>query len=583
MGVQRVGEQYQVIIGQNVAQVYPEVLALTGLQAQAAVDENLDGDKAPLTFKSAASAVLDFVSGSIVACIPVFMVAGLFTSIQVVLGPIMFGVITEESSLYTFLDVIYNAGMYYLPFYLAWSTANKLGVRPALALMLAGILLSPTFLGVVNAEGGALDFLGIPIRLVDYSQSVVPIMLSVWVMSYVEKFFKKVVPDLVSFMFVPFLTIAVMAPVALIVLAPIGAALGDLVASGMMALYNAGGVVRILALAFLTAVQQLLIVVGMHMALLPIAFQTFAVNGSEPFIIVANFLANFAVWGGALAAAIRFKDPEEKSTAFGGFVSGIIGGVNEPNIFGVFLTHRRMLAPMIAANAIVGALAAILSVACYSPGHSSIMCLFTFISPTDPSNFVNACICGAVGFVLGFVGVWFFGLTKEDVQPSSEAAPAIAEPTRPVAVSAASEGIAAPVSGRIEKTANIPDPVFAGEAMGTTVAVWPEDGVVYAPVSGTVTAAMPHAVGLMGDNGAEVLIHIGVDTVSMNGEGFATWIKDGQHVDAGEALVSFDRAAVEAAGHPDIVMCIVTNSDDLAGLAATAQGSVSAGEQAFAL
>lgn len=417
MSVVHAGEQYQVVIGQNVAKVYPEVLEITGLQQQTTVEENLDdAPKGPLTPKAVGAAILDYLSGSIAPTIPAFMVAGLFKSIQVILGPIMLGLIGETDSLYIFLDVIYNAGMFYLPFYLAWSAANKLGVRPILALLLAGILLSPTFRDVVSAEGGALDFVGIPIRLVDYSQSVMPILLCVWILSYVEKFVTKVVPDMLAFMLVPFLCILIMAPVSLIVLAPIGAILSEGVAAAMLGLFNMGGVARVLALAILTGCQQLLVLVGMHMALVPIALTSVAENGVDPFILVANLLANFSVWGGALAAAIRFKNIDDKNTAFGGFVSGFVGGVNEPNLFGVFLPHRRMLVTMSAVNVIVGALAGILGVGFYNLGHSSIVCLLTFISPTDPSNFVNACICGAVGFALGFVGVWLFGLTKEEIE-----------------------------------------------------------------------------------------------------------------------------------------------------------------------
>ena len=155
-------------------------------------------------------------------------------------------------------------------------------------------------------------------------------------------------------------------------------------------------------------------------------------------------------------------------------------------------------------------------------------------------------------------------------------------PAKPEAVMTTGD-ICAPVTGRVEETSSIPDPVFACEAMGKTVAIWPDGDVVYAPVAGSITTAMPHAVGIVGDNGGEVLVHIGVDTVSMNGEGFTIWRKVGDHVDAGAPLVSFDRDKVKAAGHPDIVMTIVTNSDDLAGLTVTAEGSVSAGDQAFSL
>lgn len=421
LGVQRVGQQYQVIIGQKVVNVYPEVVALTGLQAQEAVDENLDPQtKERLTPKKVGTNILDYLSGSMVPILPAIMTAGLFKTIQVILGPTMIGLIAEGSSLYTFLNLVFNAGMYFIPFYLAYSASKKLGTSSIMAAFLAGLILEPDFVAMVDA-GTPLDFLGAPIKLVSYGQSVVPILLSVWVMSYVYRFFKKHVPEILSTLFVPFLTMVVMAPLTYVVLAPVGAYLGDLVAGALMAMANVGGIVTVLATTLLTAFQPFLVVAGMHMALVPFGFNAIAENGFDPFILVCNNLSNFAVWGATLAAAIRFKDANEKGNAFGAFVSGILGGVTEPGLFGVILEHKRLFAAMTIGGGAAGIVAGILHVYFYNIGASSIMLLLNFVTADDPMNVVNAAIAGAVGFAVALVVGIVFGLTKEEAEGKAAA------------------------------------------------------------------------------------------------------------------------------------------------------------------
>lgn len=417
LGVQRVGQQYQVIIGQKVTEVYEELIAITGLEEQKPVDENLDAGatEEKLTAKKVGSNILDYISSSMVPILPAIMSAGLFKTIQVILGPSMLGIITETSSLYLFINIVFNAAMYFIPMYLAYSAAKKLCTSRILAAFLAGILLEPNFVAMVDA-GSALDFLGLPIRLVSYGQSVVPILLTVWVMSYVYKFFQKHVPELLSFLFVPFLTMLVMAPLELVVLAPIGAYLGDLVAGGLMALANVGGVVTVLATTVLCAFQPFLVIAGMHQALAPFGINAVAENGFDPFILVCNNLSNFAVWGATLAAAIRFKNADEKGNAVGAFVSGILGGVTEPGLFGVILEHKRLFAAMTIGGAAAGFTAGILHVYLYTVGASSIMSLLNFVTADNPMNVVNAAIAGAVGFGVALVIGLLFGLTPEEAE-----------------------------------------------------------------------------------------------------------------------------------------------------------------------
>lgn len=239
-------------------------------------------------------------------------------------------------------------------------------------------------------------------------------MLSVWVMSYVERFFTKVIPDVLSTVFVPLCTILVMAPLSLVALAPVGAYLGDGIAALLMSLYNAGGFVTIIAMVALMVLQPFLVVAGMHMAILTFGLTAFAANGSEPYVIVCNLLSNFAIWGAALATAIRFKRPEDRGNSITSFVSGIIGGVTEPSLFGILIPHQRVFTCVCVANAVVGVLAALLRVQFMNLGTSSILCLFCFVSAEGTQNVLNAVICGGAGFAISFVLTFLFGLTKDE-------------------------------------------------------------------------------------------------------------------------------------------------------------------------
>lgn len=423
MAVNRASDQYQIVIGQQVAKLYPEIIAATGLEAQAAIDENLDAGAAEekLTLKKVGSNILDYLSGSMVRVIPIIMVAGLFKSIQMVFGPMMLNVLPEDSHLYILLGIIYNAGMYFMPFFLAYSAAKKLGVTPVLAGMMAALILEPTFVSMIGTDA-ALTFLGLPIRIVKYGSSVIPILLSVWVLSYVEKFWRRVIPDMLSFVFVPFCTVATMVPLVFVVLAPLGSYISDAIGSALLTLAGSGGIISIITYTFMMAFRQLLVMTGMHTSLTPLALNSIATIGYDPLILCCSILANFCVWGIALAAFLRFRNPDAKGEAAGCFISGILGGVSEPTLFGICLKYRRTIIITVVVNAIVGLLAGLMQVKFYTLTTSSVLALLSFISPDGTANLTSAIICGAVGFVLGFIATWFFGFTKEEIEEGPQEA-----------------------------------------------------------------------------------------------------------------------------------------------------------------
>jgi len=233
------GGQYQVVIGQNVAKVYPEFAKLAGVTLEKQVDENLDKPKEKLTLKGVGMAILNYMSGSMTPLIPAMIAAAMFKTIQVVIGPDLLGLVSEKSNMYVLCDIMYSAFFYFLPIFLGFTAAKKLGVSQVMGIMLGAMLLVPDFVALDGQKFTIYGFLTTTAH--DYSQTVLPVIISIWVMSYVERFFKKIIPDVLSTIFVPFLTIFVMVPITFVVLAPIGNLGGELIGNGLIAFGNVGG------------------------------------------------------------------------------------------------------------------------------------------------------------------------------------------------------------------------------------------------------------------------------------------------------------------------------------------------------
>lgn len=418
--VNHVGPQLQVIIGPTVGDVYKVFVALAGLEETAQIQEDLDDTNVPkqkLTLKRAGGLALDYLTGSIGPLLPILMAAGLFKTVQVILGPTLLGVIAEGQDIYILCDVVFRAVFYFLPVYLGYSAARKRNASPVLGMLLACLLVVPNFVEIVDA-GGTFSVYGIPAPAVDYSQSVLPILLSVWVMSFVERFFNRVVPEMLKTVFAPFLTVAVMLPIMFCVLAPIGYWCGELLSGVFIAAGNAGGIVTVLTLGILTAVQPLLVVTGMSKVLSAIAITILSTEGSESFLLVANIISNFGVWAVGLAMALRFKDQQSKFTGINCLVSGAVGGLSEPALYGICLRYPRVFVGVIAGGLAAGLICGAAGVQYMTLGSTSVLCLLSFIS-ADSMNVVFAGIAAVAGFVVSLAVSYFFGFTTKDVEEAA--------------------------------------------------------------------------------------------------------------------------------------------------------------------
>lgn len=420
LGVQWSGDQLQVIIGQNVPKVYNAVVAL-GVKSGGSVNENLDSGAKEDTDHSAkgvGKAILAYLQASMLPMIPVLMAAGLFETIASVIGPTMLNIAASDSNIIVLLNFLYNAAFYFMPVYLGYTAAQKLGVTPILGAYMGGILIAPAFVEIAT-NGTPFDVFGIPCVTGNYSSTVLPVLLSVWVMSYVERFFKKHMPDVLGTVFTPFLTMLVMTPISLCALAPLGGWIGQLIGNALYAMGSMGGIVSIVGGGILAALYLPMVTTGMHLTISMLAMGSLMTTGVDNFVYVCINVALWAVYGAELGTALRLKNKSEKTQAFGYFISNIVGGVGEPFIYGIMFKYGRVWITD-AIGAFVGdALAIGLGTKYYTMTASNALNLVAFIGG-DVSNLVKGVVSVGIGFIVALIITYLFGFTKEEIEGTAE-------------------------------------------------------------------------------------------------------------------------------------------------------------------
>lgn len=393
LGAQFSGEQFQIIIGQHVSEVYPEFCGIAGLGQTAAIDENLD-NKEPFDIKRVPAKVLDYVSGSIAPILPIMMGVGFFKMFYAILGPDLLNVMANETPLMQTLYIVGNAGFYFMPIFVAWGAAKKLNTSIALSLLLSSLLVDPNILNIVTA-GEPFSIYGfLPMQLNNYTQSVLPSLLMVFALSYVFKFFDKHVPRVIKIIGVPFCTLVVMVPLMFCVLAPIGNWIGMLLSGFFDGLYHVAGP---LAIALLGAFWPFFVATGMHVAIVQIALLNLTTLGYDPIVLAGANIANYALMGMTLAYFLRTKG-EEKQMASANVVTLIVGGISEPTLFGILLRNKRAMICQIIGGFIGGLVGGIFGVAVYTPGTSNFLTVLQYAGGPG-SNLVYAVIAAVVAFI----------------------------------------------------------------------------------------------------------------------------------------------------------------------------------------
>ncbi|HEM4576108.1 TPA: PTS glucose transporter subunit IIA [Streptococcus suis] len=531
--------QLQVIIGAKVAQVFEEASKLVSLS-----DNQVQSTEIK---KNIIACVVEAISGCFGPVIPVLIGCGMVKSVAAILTTL--NLVDPTSGTYQIISLIGDLLFYFFPFFLAVSAAKKFKTHEFLAVALAGALMYPTIQNgaLQAAETGvnSLSFLGLPVLFVNYKSTIIPIILSVWIMSYVYKWVNKLIPDTFKVLFVPMIVLFIMVPLELIVIGPFGTYLGQGVAKVVSYLYTTNGVLG--ALLFGTF-RPLLIIFGMHYAITPINAQLIAEYGYSV-ISPANLTGNLAQAGATLATFFFLKKKSEKAEALSAGVTALFG-VTEPAMFGFNLKYKK---PMICAMIAGGIGAAYINF--WSGGATAVILPGLLALPTYiADNYIHIIIGISISIALAMIGTLVFGIGSKPKADDTTIVSATKLDVKPFA------------KGEVVELNKVNDAVFSTGVMGNGFAIVPTEGKVFAPFAGKVTMVFEtkHAIGLRSDNGVEVLVHIGLDTVNLKGEHFNVRIKEGDTIEAGQLLVEFDLEKLKELGYDTIIPFIVTNGAEFA-------------------
>lgn len=574
ISVLKSGGQFQVVIGTHVADVFEEVEPLLDLQ---------DVSEAPEEKKNVFEAIIDFISGTFQPIIPALSGAGMVKAVMALL--VVFNLIDKTSQTYYMLNLFSDGVFYFLPILLAFTEAKKLKCNSILAAGVAAMMLHPNWTALV-AKGEAVSFFGvIPFTLAGYGSSVIPIILVVFVQSYVEKFLNKHIAKSVNLVFVPMFTFLIMGTLAFSVLGPIGYIAGNALASVFTFLaQNAAWAPALL----IGGLCPIMVMFGLHNGIAPLGVMQMSQLGYDSIWGPGNIVSNMCQATAGLVVALRTKDPRIKQTAGSGAITAYMG-VTEPILYGVNLPKKYPLVAAMVGGAVGGLYAGLTQTHRFATGSGGLPAVLLYIGDDTLQYMVNIIIAMLIGSAVTAVLTFFLSLRYEGKdEPTAEkgdgsdspedASPA---PTAPAEAAVRSCSIVAPVSGNAISLENAADKVFASKALGEGVAIDPSDGVVIAPCAGTVTAFFPtmHAIGITSKDGAEVMIHVGVDTVELKGKGFSANVKKGDEVRMGQQLLTFDRDQITAAGYNPQTMVVITNTPSFKGVKAVAAGAVTSGDR----
>ena len=546
-GINWYQDQFQVIAGNEVNELY-DALAKKGLPTD-------EGGTAVASSqnKSIPNRIVDAITGCMTPMIPALTAAGMIKVVLTLLTT--FKLVTDTSSTYQVINFIGDAAFYFMPFLIAANAARVFAVNESLALIIAGVFLHPNFTAMMDS-GDPIDFFSIPVTPTSYSYSVIPIILMVWIMSYIVKLVDRITPRIVKLILHPTLIILISAPIAIIVVGPLGGIIGDGLAVAINFLSDKLGfiIVGILAAAF-----PFIVMTGMHHALTPIGLNAIATGGSDSLIFVSQVCSNVAQGGAALAVAFRSKNHNMKQLASASGISALMG-ITEPALYGVTLKLKRPVAAAAIAAGIGGIVGGLLQVSLYI-AQNCLLAIPAFIGDKGMSNLLYGVIMIIVSFVGAFVLTCVFGF--EDEPEEEEEAPS-AQPQEEKKPLVEKIQILSPVTGTAQDITEVPDATFSDKVLGDGMAVIPSEGKVYAPADGTVVniTDTKHGIMFKTTQGVELLIHIGLDTVNLKGEHFTAHVTSGTDVKAGDLLVEFDLDAIKAKGYNPVTPVVVTNIDD---------------------
>lgn len=538
--------QYQLVIGNNVEDVYNELADMLDLDNQATTADS-GKDNRNLFDK-----VIGTITGSIAPAIPLLAGAGMGKVLLLILT--LTGVLSDKSQTYQMLNLIFDTGYFFMPAFIGFSAAKIFKTNQYLGAFMGLVTVNPNWTALV-AAAKPVSFIGIPVQLVSYSSTLITAILSVWMMSYIEKFVKKITPGMIKVFAEPMLIMLITAPLTFIVLGPIANLISMGIAAVSMFLYEHAGFI---AIPLLAAAYPWLVSIGIHKALSPISIQLVATQGFDPIIRVVALCSNMSQAAASLAVGLKTKNKQLRALALSSTVTAYLGGITEPAMFGVNLKLKKPMYGAMIGGAIAGLFAGFMKMKAFIYVTPGLLSLPMWVSKTE--NFVVLAIATIViASIATFVATWLIGFDDPVSDETTKKEQAEADK-----VVTTKHTINSPVVGETRKLSEVNDETFASGVMGNGIAVIPSEGLVVAPADGIASAVFDtsHAIGIHLVNDADLLIHVGIDTVELHGKYFETLVKKGERFHEGQPLLKFDLEKIKAAGYDPTVMIIVLNTKD---------------------
>ncbi len=540
------GGQYQVVIGNHVPDVYADVVKVAGL----ATESSEESEEKMKPFDR----FIDIISGVFQPVLGVLCATGMIKGLNAIL--IATGLLAETDSTYIILNSIGDCLFNFFPIFLGFTAAKKFKLNQFTGMAIGAAMVYPS---ITALAGTTVTFLGIPVVMPSssYQSTVIPIILAIFLASKVEKLFKKIVPDVIKTFIVPFLTLLLVVPVTFMAIGPVATIASNWLGDITLAVYNFSPV---LAGLFIGGFWQVFVMFGLHWGLVPLAMNNLAVLGYDP-ILAASIAVCFAQTGVVMAIAAKTKNKKLKSLCIPSIISGFFG-VTEPAIYGITLPRKKPFILSCIGGAVTGGILGIFGSKIFMVGGMGIFAIPTFIGPSGiDKSFLGIIVASIAGLIVGFLLMYFTKLSPEDMT-DGKVEKVENKDNKDALVK--QEVIVSPIKGDVLPLSEVKDEVFSQGLLGKGVAIEPKEGKVVAPVDGTLTTLFPthHALGITSDKGAEILIHVGMDTVQLEGKCFTPKVKQGERVKAGQVLLEFDIKGIKEAGYPVTTPVIVSNSDN---------------------
>lgn len=558
--------QYQIIIGNRVPRVFQAMQEL-GILDQAAAPEPEKKKK------SIPAAMMDALLGSMTPVIPAVIGCAMMKVLLVLLP--MLGVLTSESMTYQVLTVIGDGSFYFLPILVAASAARYFKANLFLSITIAGILIHPT-LQTLFSSGDPVSLFGIPVTAANYPYSILPAIIMAWVLSKVEKAVDRITPAITKTFLDPMLIVLICAPIALWIVGPAGAIAGDALSGALVWIQENLGW---LAVGIIGGIYPVLVLFGMHHVLTPIAIASLSSLGFETIVMVAQLGANLAQGGASMAVALRSKNKNMRQTAAAAGFSALVAGITEPAMYGVTLRLKRPFIAVLIASFTSGCFAGLMQLKSFSTACPGLVTTIQYIEADRPISILYIALTCVIAIAVSFVLTLILGFRDPESASAETALTTAAPAAQPLTTER--RLVDCPMDGKLIPLGEVADETFASGVLGAGVALEPTDGTVYAPFDGTVETLLDshHAIGLRSTDGVELLVHIGRDTVALNGQHFTAFVKVGDTVKKGQRLLVCDLDAVRAAGYDITTPVIVTNTDEFLDIVPVQQPAVKHGDR----